>query len=327
MASTLLLYTQNITRHAISWTPPKGPSSSGENSNTELLHAIHTSLHYALDPCAEHPDEPASFCFSETDEEAEGLGGRKGGQLIVPMESDLKRSKDNDGEVTVKMFFFEPPSLRGTLKGKEREKVQEAWVAEALTALEKATGKKEVWRFVVKLEGVKWDGQEQWEEVGMPEVEDIGGLWATLSTNPLIKNIGVSDFSPKHLYSLYSIIAELPPASAKPVVTDHLNLFDCDSPPCMSPPDAVQMAAAKRGVELVAHPDPHDILPTKAFTALLTEFEDRLPLPESFKTFREAGQVDQAVAARWVVKYTVLIRSRGILVDKGYIVSAEFPQC
>ncbi|KZT57699.1 hypothetical protein CALCODRAFT_517347 [Calocera cornea HHB12733] len=325
MASTLLLYTQNITRHAISWTPPQGPSSSGENSNTELLHAIHTSLHYALDPCAEHPDEPASFCFGATDEEAEGLGVREGGQLIIPKEADLKRTKDNDGEVTVKMFFFEPPSLRGTPKGKECEKVRDVWVAEALTALEKATGKKEVSRFVVKLDGVKWDGQEKWEEVGMPEVEDIGDLWTTLSSNPLIKNIGVSDFSAKHLLKLYSIIAELPPASAKPVATDHLNLFDCDSPPCMNPPDDVQLAAAKRGVELVAHPDPHDILPTKSLTALLSEFEERLPLPESFKIYQEEGKVDQAVAPRWVLKYTVLIRSRGILVDKGYIVSAEFP--
>lgn len=326
MASTLLLYTQNITRHAISWTPPQGPSSSGENSNTELLHAIHTSLHYALDPCAEHPDEPASYCFSATDEEAEGLGVRRGGQLIIPKEVDLKRMKDNDGEITVKMFFFEPPSLRGTPKGKEREKVREAWIAEALAALEKATGKKEVWRFVVKLEGVRWDGQAQWEEVGIPQVEDMGGLWETLSLNPLVKNIGVSDFSAKHLLQLYSVMAELPPASAKPVVSDHLNLFDCDSPPCMNPPDDVQMAAAKKAVELVAHPDPHDILPMKAFSALLTEFEDRLPLPESFKTYRDAGEVNKAVAGKWVMKYTALIRSRGLLVDKGYIVSAEFPQ-
>jgi len=326
MASTLLLYTQNITRHAISWTPPQGPSSSGENSNTEILHAIHTSLHYALDPCAEHPDEPASFCYSATDNEAEGLGVRKGGQLIIPKEAELKQTKYNVGEVTVKMFFCEPPSLRGTPKGKEREKLREGWVTEAMVALEKATGKKEVSRFVVKLEGVKWDGQDQWEEVGMPEVDDMGGLWQTLSSNPLINQLGVSDFSAKHLYKLYSIILELPLDSAKPIVTDHLNLFDCDSPPCMNPPDDVQMAAAKKGVELVAHPDPHDILPVKALTALLSEFEDRLPLPESFKMYRDAGKVDKAVAGRWIMKYTVLIRSRGILVDKGYIVSAEFPQ-
>ncbi|EJU04821.1 phospholipase D/nuclease [Dacryopinax primogenitus] len=315
MASTLLLYTQNITRHAISWTPPRGPSLSGENSNTELLHAIHASLHYALDPCTEHPDESASFCFSATDEEAESLGVRKGGQLIIPKEADLKRAKDNEGEITVKMFFFEPPSLQSTPKGKEREKVRQTWIAEALTALEKATGKKEIARFIVKLKGVRWDGQDKWEEVGMPKVEDVCGLWETLSCNPSIKTIGVSDFSAKHLYKLYSVIADV--HSAKPVVTDHLNLFDCDSPPCMNPPDDVQMAAAKKGVELVAHSDPHDILPTKALTALLTEFQERLPLPKSFKEYRDAGNVDQAVAGRWVIRYTVLIRARGLLVDRG----------
>lgn len=37
----------------------------------------------------------------------------------------------------------------------------------------------------------------------------------------------------------------------------------------------------------------------------------------------EAREVLKALSARWVLKYTVLIRDRALVADKGYIVKAS----
>ena len=57
---------------------------------------------------------------------------------------------------------------------------------------------------------------------------------------------------------------------------------------------------------------------------LLTEFSDRLPLPArwSDELVEEGEEVEETVVGdgvkvEWIVKYTVLLRQRGLVADKG----------
>jgi hypothetical protein len=67
-------------------------------------------------------------------------------------------------------------------------------------------------------------------------------------------------------------------------------------------------------IQLVAHSDQKDILPARTLPTLLSEFEGRIPhaLPSS-----------KSLRPLWCLKYTVLIRDRGVLADKGFILFCQ----
>jgi hypothetical protein len=181
------IYTQNITRHPISWDP------ATQRPTQELVHSVHTALHFALDTCLDHPDERLSFDvvpLSSSPLSGEGEEGEKG-KLVVPMVGDMKRrgvgslglsssttstpttTNSSPGtvsplptsppkylkeEMTAKLFLFSAsPSATDGKKVFTKE-----WIDEALDALEKATGLREVDRFVLKLDGIDWEWD--WEE-------------------------------------------------------------------------------------------------------------------------------------------------------------------
>ncbi|CDU26374.1 uncharacterized protein SPSC_06568 [Sporisorium scitamineum] len=65
------------------------------------------------------------------------------------------------------------------------------------------------------------------------------------------------------------------------------------------------------GIQLVAHSDRKDVLPQRTLPALMDEFREKLPIK-----LQEGKQL----RPKWALKYTTLIRDRGVLADKGYIV-------
>ena len=67
----------------------------------------------------------------------------------------------------------------------------------------------------------------------------------------------------------------------------------------------------KMGIQLVAHSDRKDVLPQRTLPALMDEFKHKLPIK------LDAGK---QLRPKWALKYTTLIRDRGVLADKGYIV-------
>ncbi|SPO24432.1 uncharacterized protein UTRI_03700 [Ustilago trichophora] len=70
----------------------------------------------------------------------------------------------------------------------------------------------------------------------------------------------------------------------------------------------------KMGIQLVAHSDRKDVLPQRTLPGLMDEFKDKLPL----------NMADgKRLKPKWALKYTTLIRDRGVLADKGYIVFVD----
>lgn len=66
----------------------------------------------------------------------------------------------------------------------------------------------------------------------------------------------------------------------------------------------------EENILLVAHNDQKDILPERCLPTLLSEFEGRIP---------HAMSSNQKLDPVWLLKYTVLIRDRGVLADKGFV--------
>ncbi|SNX83788.1 uncharacterized protein MEPE_02496 [Melanopsichium pennsylvanicum] len=68
---------------------------------------------------------------------------------------------------------------------------------------------------------------------------------------------------------------------------------------------------SKMGIQLVAHSDRKDVLPKRTLPALMDEFQTKLPVKQPD---------GERLRPKWALKYTTLIRDRGVLADKGYIV-------
>jgi len=106
--------------------------------------------------------------------------------------------------------------------------------------------------------------------------------------------IGVADFNQDQLEQLYNW------AKIKPEI-DQVTLQNC----CFMPPELKEYAH-DRDIQLLTHNDPTEILPAKTFQkAILSRCTER---------DSENWQSD------WVVRYSSLIKGRGIIRSKGYIV-------
>ncbi|KAH0602772.1 uncharacterized protein H6S33_008422 [Morchella sextelata] len=112
-----------------------------------------------------------------------------------------------------------------------------------------------------------------------------------------IARIGLAEFGTSRLEQF------LPHTIVRPSV-DQINVRDC----CVVPRPLI-LYAKQNGIELLTHNDCADVLPAETMKGLLEEF----------------GVVgaEKEVRPLWVVKYTAVIRSRGVVENKGYILMTE----
>ncbi|CEL55176.1 hypothetical protein RSOLAG1IB_01184 [Rhizoctonia solani AG-1 IB] len=286
--TSVLLFTQNIARHPIAWDPAQ------QRPTQEVIHAVHSALHFALDPCVDHPGEPLSF-------------GVQDGVLVIPNSKDLKqREAPKSGwEVNAKLFIYATGQ-----KSDDYARIFER----ALAELQGVMGATTLESFVVSLSNIGWHG-ETVDAEGLDEVDKLGDLWTVMSSRTELKNIGVSDFSSHHLQRLLSLVNSKP-SLRKPSITQ-LNLL-----PSAAEPTELLELTQKEGINLQTHSD--DLGTTKQMVGLLSEFEDRLPLSPAFIKLRGEERYDEALPMEWTLKYTVFNKDRGIVGEKGYIVSAKF---
>ncbi|WOO85725.1 uncharacterized protein LOC62_07G009218 [Vanrija pseudolonga] len=166
--------------------------------------------------------------------------------------------------------------------------------------------------------------------VGLPKDEPASTwveFWKTITSGEIkdVKNWGT-------LNLLEPILAEL--VTIKAPVANELNTTDCYTLPqdytAFASSHRIQLWASGGG----AGPDP---LPAADLHNLLHEFKSVLgglvpakstpalssiiPVAADGSSF--CGQAKPDVAVDWVVTYTLLSRTRNIVKDKGYIVSAE----
>ena len=123
------------------------------------------------------------------------------------------------------------------------------------------------------------------------ELENGKRLWALLEdlvAEGKVISLGVSDIDTHQFQLLYETV------KIKPEVIQ-INLEHC----CVVPPELAAFAKEKN-LQLLTHNDPQDILSTEVLKTVLPS----------------------AVAVNWTARYQTLLRCRGIIHNKGYIISA-----
>ncbi|CAK7243566.1 MAG: hypothetical protein STHCBS139747_005092 [Sporothrix thermara] len=217
-------------------------------------------------------------------------------------------------DTTVKLFF-----LPGALPVEARAQFAE----EALGLVFRELGVDSVDLLVLSFPGVSFEGDCEWKadkiNATQGNEDDEVATWTaaaeTLHKAGKVRRLGVAEFGSEKLARFVARVG-VPPA------VDQINIHNC----CNVPPPLTALAKDK-GIELLVHTDCTDILPPGTLRELLGQglqgagvlvdeerSDDGIPPP--------ADALRGDLTPLWVVKYTAVVRDRGVIENKGYFAGA-----
>lgn len=243
-------------------------------------------------------------------------------------------------DITAKLFFLHTASSAAADRA--------AYAREALGLVLRELGVSQIDLLIASFPGLSFDADCEWEadrlnaEQGDDEAEaatwreglevllrPIDGPAGSQGVPP-VRKLGVAEFGGEKLARFLSRVT-VPPA------VDQINIRNC----CNVPPPLVNVAKEK-GIELLVHTDCTDILPRGTLRELLGQGlqgagvladgpeNDVDPEDPDDKSDDEVGGIKghgDALAGDltplWVIKYTALVRDRGVIENKGYFAAAE----
>ncbi|KAK9712287.1 hypothetical protein K7432_007221 [Basidiobolus ranarum] len=202
--------------------------------------------------------------------------------------SQLDQEDLDDLEVSVKLFYL--PDTTGT------SRFPASYISESLEYIKRHLGVNHVHDYVLA-----FPGSNSQEDSG-EDMSDIIPPWNEIEhfyKEGVIKSLGVSEFS----------TGELERLSKKVQIAPQINHIDLASSSGL--PTDMAAYAKVHNIKLLTHQDSSDILPAESFNALLAKH-------------KIVSSVEEAkLTPRWVLKYSSVIRNRGVITNKGYIVSAS----
>jgi glutamate--cysteine ligase regulatory subunit len=233
-------------------------------------------------------------------------------------------------DITVKLFF-----LPGT-SGSNRS----AQIREAVALVLKALSMPSIDLLILSFPGIYFDEEEDCPdklstrgpiEVEPEPLEEQMPIWKTLEdlhSEGIVTRLGIAEFGRDRLEALLS------QATIKPSV-DQINLRDC----CSVPQDLLAFAKSA-SVELLVHNDSSNILPRGITRELLGDgpsgagvLVDSSKAGDKRKNLhdeKDAGTADGPLIGelfpQWVVKYTAVVKDRGVVESKGYFAVASLDQ-
>lgn len=173
---------------------------------------------------------------------------------------------------------------------------------------------------IVSFPGVSFDADDeeeeeeiQWGQNGEGEdVEAMTKTWRALESlheKGIALQLGLAEFGSERLQKL------LPATKVRPSV-DQINVRDC----CVVPKSLI-IYAKKEKIELLTHNDCTNILPSGTIRELLGSGEKGAGILSGSGEQSEGLKGD--IRPQWVVKYTAVVRDRGVIENKGYFAMAE----
>ena len=259
-------------------------NASLQKSNNELV----TALRYALThsngstPVSSRGSDGTDHASTASQQQQQNAGAGIGS--VTALKDDA-----SEYDITAKIFFT--PHCKGKCRGLALD--------EAISAVLEALAVDAVDLFIMSFPGIALDA----DDTDAFTAEELDDLLATYtSAESLVgsgkaKALGVAELSARKLEQLCARVGQVQPA------VDQINLKDC----CVMPNDLVQYAKANK-IKLYTHGDASDILPQQTLTELLVDAKD----PTAH---------DCDWRPRWVCKYTAVVKSRGVVESKGYVVS------
>ncbi|KAK4190719.1 NADP-dependent oxidoreductase domain-containing protein [Podospora australis] len=233
----------------------------------------------------------------------------EGGALYVPRidwsEAGLQE-EPSQYSITVKLFFLpaSPVSRRAHL------------AREALDLVRKELNVPAIDLLIVSFPGMSFEGDCEWEadkqNASQGNDEEEITTWAAiedLHRAGVAKTIGLAEFGTEKLAKFLQRV------QIRPAV-NQINIKNC----CNVPPPLLKLAK-EQGIELLAHSDCVDILPEGTLRELLGQGLGGAGILADPET--GAGGLQGDLAPQWVVKYTAVVRDRGVIENKGYFAGAE----
>jgi len=299
------------------------PRPTSEKSNTELTNSLRANFlasKQAFGPITNGDGNGilaanGSPPRSKTNTHLAGWTSREGDTIFVPSvdfsTSGLSEER-SQYDITVKLFFL--PSAKSSERCGHTQ--------EAITLVLRELGVPSIDLLIVSFQAISFDADddedEDVEDDSPHEAEQLDEMvktWQTLEhfhAKGVIKQIGLAEFGSERLKRF------LPRTKVRPSV-DQINVRDC----CVVPKSLILYAKQEK-IELLTHNDCTDILPKGTVRELLGTGEKGVHLLSDAANDQDGlrGEVEP----QWVVKYTAVVRDRGVIESKGYLAMAEISE-
>ena len=259
----------------------------------------------------------------------EAWTAREGSTLYVPRIDWSAAGLQEDRsqyEITAKLFYL-PTAPSSTA-------ARAAHAREALDLVRRELGGsriEDVDLLIVSFPGISFEGDCEWEadklNAKMGDGEAEAATWAAaiapLRAEGRARRLGVAEFGSEKLRRfLDDPRVRDHSASARPAV-DQINVRNC----CSVPPPLTDLARAE-GIELLTHSDCTDVLPSGTLRELLGQGPGGAGVLADTDTDTDEGVVGGPglrgdLVPQWVIKYTAVVRDRGVIENKGYFAGAE----
>lgn len=212
--------------------------------------------------------------------------------------------------VTVKLFFLPTAPVEDRAQ----------YAQDAMNLVLKELRLPAIDLLIVSFPGMSFDGDCEWEadktNARQGNDDEECGTWTVvedLHKQGLVKNLGIAEFGSEKLSRFLSKV------STRPTV-DQINIKNC----CNVPPPLAKLAK-EQNIELLVHSDCTDILPKGTLRELLGQGIQGAGLLADVDGANDgnAPGLQGDLVPQWVVKYTAVVRDRGVIENKGYFAAAE----
>lgn len=296
-----------------------GPPS-GQKSNTELIKSLRTRLEAAKDAAAaQSTDAKSAADYRRWTSVLD-----RGTTLCIPALPSAPTGLQEEREqydITLKLFFA--PDANVSLR--------EAQTREAIDLVTGQLGVTSVDLLIVSFPGVSFDESNEDDNknantvssntscnLDMQTYVDTWRSLEQLHDQGSVTKIGVSEFGVEILQPFLQKVRIAP-------AVDQVNLRDC----CTLPTRLMALAKAN-DIEILVHNDCSNILPRGTIRDLLGTG------PGGVSVLADVGSSHAAVSGadrfaspltgdvqpQWVIKYTAVVKNRGVVENKGYFASA-----
>lgn len=304
-----------------------GPSiirrPTSEKSNTELTNSLRANFlasKQAFSPTANGNttsmmDSNGLQPSSKSSSHPADWTTREGDTIFVPsidFSTSALSEERSQYDITVKLFFL--PSTKPSERCTHTQ--------DAISLVLRELHVPSIDLLIVSFQGISFDADDDEDEEvedGSPQqaeqLDEMLKTWQTLEVfhaKGVVKQIGLAEFGSERLKKF------LPRTKVRPSV-DQINVRDC----CVVPKSLILYAKQEK-IDLLTHNDCTDILPKGTVRELLGTGENGVHLLSD--TADGQSGIKGEVEPQWVVKYTAVVRDRGVIESKGYFAMAEISE-
>lgn len=290
-----------------------------EKSNVELLNSLrynivaaqHVEPSHTNDAYHDTHSPPQKLTYSD---DYTTWTSRDGNTLHIPAaDFSVGLSEDRSQyDITVKLFYL--PGIPASRRCEH--------TAEAINLVLKKLHVDSIDLLIVSFPGISFDADDESDEEvtngeSESEHESMVKTWRVLESlheRGTIAQLGLAEFDSARLAKF------LPDTKVRPAV-DQINVKDC----CVVPKSLI-MYAKQENIELLTHNDCTDILSKGTTRDLLSCTEKGAGILAATADSDDGG-IKGDVEPQWVVKYTAVVKDRGVIENKGYFARAEVGSC